>query len=146
MAVARGRGRLYLDIKNAGLAEPIAKVLRQLGIGAEHVLVGVGSTQETGEFQRALPGVEVVRLIDTPQHWPADLFTRFKQEGLWGIELGDDFPAGFMGEAVAHDLPLLAYTINDRAMMARLVEQGVRGIETDDPALLVSVLELLGVH
>jgi len=146
MTAARGRGRLYLDIKDAGLAEPIGGILRRLDIDVDQVLVGVGTSEEVAEFHRYLPGVQVVRLIDTPQQWPADLFTRFKQEGLWGIELGDDFPAGLMGEAVAHDLPLLAYTVNDAATMARLVEQGVSGIETDDPALLVSVLERLGVH
>jgi lipoteichoic acid synthase len=146
LTVARGRGRLYLDIKDAGLAGPIADVLRRLGIGVENVLVGVGTTQEVAEFHRHMPGVDVVRLIDTPTTWPADLFTRFKQEGLWGIELGDDWPASLVGEAVAHDMPVLAYTVNDEATMARLVERGIRGIETDDPALLVGVLKRLGVR
>jgi glycerophosphoryl diester phosphodiesterase len=69
-----------------------------------------------------------------------------RARGLWGFELGDYWPATFVAEATRHDMPVIAYTVNDERTMRALIEIGVRGIETDDPPLLIRVARALGVR
>jgi phosphoglycerol transferase MdoB-like AlkP superfamily enzyme/glycerophosphoryl diester phosphodiesterase len=144
LTTARGRGRLYLDVKAEGLAQPIAVVLRELGIGADRVLIGAWTDREVAEFRRHLPAVPIVLAMDAPIQWTPSLFGALTRRGVWGVELGDTWPAAFIGDAVTQGVPVFAYTANDAATMRQLVEKGVVGIESDDPGLLVSVLSSLG--
>jgi phosphoglycerol transferase MdoB-like AlkP superfamily enzyme/glycerophosphoryl diester phosphodiesterase len=143
LALSKGRGRLYLDVKNDNLAAPIASVLRRLDIDASQVLIGVWTLDAVAAFRQHLPGAPVVFATEAPVRWAPGLFDEFKRVGLWGLELGDYWPAAFIGDAIWSGLPVLAYTANDEPTIRGLVEKGVQGIESDDPALLVRVLERL---
>lgn len=146
ITLAGGPARLYFDIKNDGLAAPIAALFAQMGVTPATATVGVWTPAQAAEFRQQMPGARLVRMLDPPSHWSRDLFAQTKAEGFWGIELGDAWPASFVGDAQANDVPVWAYTVNDTPTMARLVELGVSGIETDDPATLVSVLTRLGLR
>ena len=69
--------------------------------------------------------------------------TRGAAVGQCGFEFGDDWPPAFIGDAVSHGVPVIAYTVNDEPTMRRLIELGVSGIETDDPSLLLKVVSSL---
>ena len=99
-----------------------------------------------GTRQRLVVGLEDACEHDRPVVHDVDLDAVGNQAGVTadGLAVLSDCPEG--RRYVAHDVPVLAFTVNDEATMARLVERGIRGIETDDPALLVGVLKRLGVR
>jgi glycerophosphoryl diester phosphodiesterase len=54
---------------------------------------------------------------------------------IWSVFFGDLTPA-LLKEAKDLGLTVLAWTVNDTAQMARLIDMGVDGIITDRPDLL----------
>jgi glycerophosphoryl diester phosphodiesterase len=54
---------------------------------------------------------------------------------IWSVYFGDLTPA-LLKEAKDLGLTVLAWTVNDTAQMARLIDMGVDGIVTDRPDLL----------
>jgi glycerophosphoryl diester phosphodiesterase len=54
---------------------------------------------------------------------------------IWSVYFGDLTPA-LLQEAKDLGLTVLAWTVNDTAQMARLIDMGVDGIITDRPDLL----------
>jgi glycerophosphoryl diester phosphodiesterase len=54
---------------------------------------------------------------------------------IWSVYFGDLTPA-LLKEAQDLGLTVLAWTVNDTAQMARLIDMGVDGIITDRPDLL----------
>lgn len=54
--------------------------------------------------------------------------------------------AEFMDRARRFDLKVHVWTVDDRPTMERLIELGIDGIMTDDPALLENVIDEKGLH
>lgn len=143
---ARGRGRLLLDLKIGGLAAAVARTYSRVGVPFEDALIAAWTPQHRAEFLRDMPGARVLKIDAAPLVYERDFFRRIRDEGVWGIELGDDWPAGFVGDAARHGMPVFAYTVNDEETMRRLIEMGISGIETDDPARLLTIASRLGAR
>ena len=143
LVVAHGRGRLLLDLKVDGLAIPVAAIYSRLGVDPGEALIGGWTQQQRAEFVRDMPLARILRTEQAPLYWEGSLFRQIRSIGLWGFELGDDWPPSFIGDAALHGVPVLAYTVNDEPTMRRLIEMGVTGIETNDPELLVRVASSL---
>ena len=88
----------------------------------------------------------MLRIGSAPVSWHRDFFSRGQLGGIWGFELGDEWPVAFVGAAAQAGVPVFAYTVNDETTMRRLIEMGIRGIETDDPALLLRVAASLNAR
>jgi glycerophosphoryl diester phosphodiesterase len=143
LGTARGRGRLLLDLKMDGMGRAIAGVLDRLGLGPDSVLVGTWSEAQAADAAAHLPGAVILAAGDAPAAWDAGYFERERARGIRGLELEGGWSRELIAAAQAHGLTVYAYTINDQATMRRLIEMGVDGIETDDPAMLLGVLEEL---
>jgi glycerophosphoryl diester phosphodiesterase len=63
---------------------------------------------------------------------------------IWSPAFNDLTPA-LVKEAQALGLRVVPWTVNDRADMARLMDWGVDGLITDDPAILRDVMSERGV-
>jgi glycerophosphoryl diester phosphodiesterase len=139
LRAARGRGDLLLDLKVDGLAAPVRAVYERVGVNPEAAMVGAWTPAQRSAFVREMPRARILKTEGAPFTWAEDLFWDTRRQGLWGFELGDDWPPPFIADAALHGVPTIAYTVNDEATMRRLIEAGVSGIETDDPGLLIRV-------
>ena len=106
-------------------------------------IIGAWTPKQRAEFLRDMPGARILKTEPAPIAWDAGLFREVRAEGLWGFEIGDYWPPPFVGEAALHDIPAIAYTVNDEPTLRRLIEVGVSGIETDDPSLMLQVARKL---
>ncbi len=140
LRVTRGRAGLLLDLKMEGMARAVAAVYARVGVDPSEALIGGWTATQRADFSRHMPGARVLRTEPPPSMWRTAFFDQARQERLWGFELGDEWPADFVGDAVLHGMPVIGYTVNDEPTMRRLLEIGVSGIETDDPLLLKRVL------
>ncbi len=143
---AKGRGDLLLDLKVDGLAARVREIYDRAGEPQESALIGGWTPGQRAEFVRDMPGARILKTDAAPVVWGADLFRQLRRDGLWGFEAGDYWPASFLGDAALHGVPVIAYTVNDEVTARRVIEAGVAGIETDDPALILRVAASLGAR
>jgi glycerophosphoryl diester phosphodiesterase len=139
LRIAHGRGSLLLDLKVDGLTGLVRSAFERVGATPEAAIIAAWPPSEWPTFVRQMPGARVLNTNDAPLIWDASLFAETRRQGIWGFELGDYWPAPFLGDAAVHETPVIAYTVNDEPTLRRLVEAGIAGIETDDPALLLRV-------
>ncbi len=139
LRIARGRGSLLLDLKVDGLAAPVRSVFERVGADPASAIVGGWTPAQRSEFVRDMPRSRILITENAPVVWDAGLFADVRRRGLWGFELGDDWPPPFIADARLRGFLVIAYTVNDEPTLSRLVEAGVSGIETDDPGLLLRV-------
>jgi len=140
LALARGRGRLLLDVKAEGLAAPIAAIYRRLAVPWSDALIGSWTPEQVAEFATHMPGAPILRANGAPEAYDAAYFADAHAQGIRGFEIGDYWPPTFVHMARAAGMLVIAYTVNDAGTMRRLVRMGVDGIETDDVRTAVSVL------
>ena len=140
---ARGRGRLLLDVPVDGLGSAIAAVLRATNTPPGAVMLGSWDSAQRADFARHLPDVTLLLSEGAPASWDEAYFRQVKAAGVTIFEIPNATPA-FIADAQARGMPVYAYTINDEPTMRQLIEGGVDGIETDDPALAVRVARTIG--
>ncbi len=140
---ARGKGRLLLDVPVDGLGSAIAAELRATGTPPGAVMLGTWDGAQRADFARHLPDVTLLLSEGAPASWDEGYFREVKAAGVTIFEIPNATPA-FIADAHARGMPVYAYTINDEPTMRRLIEGGVDGIETDDPALAIRVARIIG--
>jgi phosphoglycerol transferase MdoB-like AlkP superfamily enzyme/glycerophosphoryl diester phosphodiesterase len=145
LELARPRGGVLLDLKNERLGPAVAEAVARTGFPVRSILIGGWTATQRQEFRRLLPGARLLRTEDPPAPWTPALWTGARLEGAWGWEFDGGAPAEFVDAVARSGLAPIAYTVNDEAAMRRLIEAGVAGIETDNPALLRKVVDSLGV-
>ncbi len=138
--------RINIDPKADGAIAPLVKILRRQGV-LERVCAGCFSDRRLKELRRALgpelctsmgPG-EVVRLrlaslgLSSGGFVAAAAQVPLRRHGLPVVD------RRFIKAAHARGLKVHVWTINDRAVMTWLLDQGVDGIMTDETALLKEV-------
>ncbi len=138
LLAAQGKGRLLLDVPVDGLGSVIAAVMRATGISADAVVLGTWDAAQRADFARYLPGAPLLLSEGAPETWDSAYFSRVRADGVSIFEIPNATPA-FIADAHTHGMPVYAYTINDEPTMRQLIELGVDGIETDDPALAVRI-------
>ena len=142
LAAAKGR-RLYLDLKSDGLAKAIAAAYATAGVAQDRATVATWTAERQREFARDMPGAKIMAVLGAPIAWGSPLFDDLRSQHIWALETDDDRPPAFVGDAALHGFPTLTYTVNDEPTMRRLIEMGIGGIETDDPALLIKIAKEL---
>ncbi|MEM1022904.1 MAG: glycerophosphodiester phosphodiesterase [Myxococcota bacterium] len=142
--------RFNIDPKSDEAAALLPKCLREMGIGLDRVCFGSFSNTRLSYLRRAVPGVctsmgprEVARL--RAQSWGVPrVLGPFRakcvqvpvRQGL--LPVADQ---RFIAKANALGLPVHVWTINDAFEMRRLLDAGARGIVTDRPRVLKSLLQ-----
>jgi glycerophosphoryl diester phosphodiesterase len=132
LAVAKGRGRLLLDVKDAGMGRAIRRALRKASVGPEAVWLEQNVSREAlDNFRRHIPGAEILWMS-----LPADEreFAELKERGVAGFELEfGKFTKEFVDRAHGHGLKVYTYTLFNERSLLRALELGVDGFETDYP-------------
>ncbi len=137
LAVARGRGRLLLDIKSPDLERAIAAALREAGVGADAIRVFRNSDDAAlAEFERLIPGVGIL-WGESPDPADAAAFDKLKAAGVVGFDLDvSSVTPAFISAAHARGFAVTAFTVLDPDAMRRGIALGLDGMETDYPAVL----------
>lgn len=142
LALARSRGgRLLLDPKVDGLGAAVSEALRAASATTADVVLGSWNAGQTRDFAKHLPGALVLRTGRIPRELPEDFFDEAKRRGVGGFEVGGNWSEQFSVLARAHRLPVYTYTVNDAPTLRRMIAADVTGIETDDPELLIELLQ-----
>lgn len=139
LAVARGRGRLLIDVKADGMAALVADTYRRLGVPPGEAMIGAWEREQVDEFVQHMPGALILRSHGTISNWNVDYFKWLMASGVGGLELADPWAPALVDAVREVGLLMIAYTVNDEGTIRRLIRMGVDGIETDDPELAVGV-------
>lgn len=150
-AVARALpgARFIVDLKEPGLEEPLAALIRSRDL-ADRVLVGSFDDDRLQRF-RALTGGRVATCAGrreivgswmwsrigrriAPRPEPFVIPRRFR-----GVPIAD---GRFVRAAHRANRPVIVWTINDPALARSLVSLGVDGLVTDRPASVQSAIQL----
>ena len=141
LRVARGRGRLLLDIKSADAGRPIARALKDAGAPPSAVWFSRNvDAAEFSDYRRRVPGAEM--LWGGP---PATLddagFAPLKALGITGFDVDiTSASREFVDAAHARGMNVLAFTLLDPPEMLRAAEMGLDGVETDYPDVLDALM------
>ena len=145
---------LSIEIKQVtpSLGAPFCKALRDAG-ATSRVVVSSFSDVAMGDFRAACP--EVLTSMTEKELRPLVLLSKVGLSGLAPVP-GRSAQVPMTGGGLTVVTPsfvkamhrrgvsVQVWTINDEATMRRLIQMGVDGILTDDPALLKRVLEEVG--
>jgi glycerophosphoryl diester phosphodiesterase len=136
--VARGRIKLNIELKFNGqdkrLAERVAEIVSENEFEAQCAVTSLtydGLLQAKESHGKLKVGFIVFRAVGDVAELPVDLLS---------------INAGYITREMVERLhaagkPVHVWTVNDREGMLDMIDLGVDNILTDDPALLVSVLE-----
>jgi glycerophosphoryl diester phosphodiesterase len=135
---ARGRIKLMIELKYYGedpeLARETLRLVRDYGMDQA---VAVMSLKLNGvrEAQRLAPDIPMGYLASVGFGNLARLDVDFL-----AVSVRKAMPA-LVREARKHSLPVYAWTVNDVDEMLELIERGIDGLITDDPALAAEVIK-----
>jgi glycerophosphoryl diester phosphodiesterase len=146
--LANGRVRLHVDIKDAGIEQPLLELLGKT-LGSEDFIVTSLDDDVVAIVKRLRPEVRAGLSLGRDHPRP---FLRTRISELLPLRraahCGADFLAahhrlarlGVLRQAASRGLPVLVWTVNDRAGLTRLLADGrVTGVVTDVPALAVAL-------
>lgn len=135
--LARGRIRLNIELKFYGkereLAGDVARLVAETGFEAECVVTSLeidGVLEARRQDPRLSIGLIASASVGRLVQSDVDLFAVSR-----GIATD-----AFLREAHRLDKQVVVWTVDDRATMLALIDQGVDGILTNDPALLERVI------
>ncbi len=140
---------LFVEMKVPEAALPLCRAIRAAG-REDEVLVAAFSGDALAEFRGACPGVAtgaapgeavwfvLLALLRLPGLHAAPPEALLFPEAVGPLRVA---APTFLRAARRAGLPLLIWTVNDRSDMIRLLDLGVDGILTDDPATLAGILE-----
>lgn len=143
--------RVNIDPKHDGAVDALVEVIRRTG-AVDRVLVGAFSDERIARVRDALPGIctslgplGTLRLGQAAAGTP-DVGELEAPCAQVPTSYGDTeiVTPAFVAEAHRRGLQVHVWTIDDAAEMERLLDLGVDGIMTDQPATLRKVLERRG--
>lgn len=140
--LAAGKATVNIELKGAGVAIPLAKLLRQRIDGqqqsAGNFLASSLNEKELILFAEQLPQVRVAPVSDCPDLHTWQLANRLN---AWSVHLEKGaVDQQVISEARRHKRKLLAYTVNAPDEVERLKVLGIDGVFSDYPE------RLLGEH
>lgn len=127
----------------------VAALLDEFG-RRDDVIVASFSDQTIARFRAIAPGIPTAAGAgETQALWayqaaPPDRVAYQAVQAPWEVGGREVVTADRMKRATERDLAVHIWTVNDEAMMRRLIEHGVHGIMTSRPTLLAKVLDELG--
>ncbi|MEO0460632.1 MAG: glycerophosphodiester phosphodiesterase [Myxococcota bacterium] len=138
--------RFNVEMKSPGFADQLCSTIQKAKLETR-VLVAEISGEALEAFRRVCPRVatsasvfEVIRFwalahVGLTAQAPADALQVPIAAGPLPV-----FTGPLLRAAQTRRIPVHAFTVNDRVVMRTLIEQGVAGIMTDDPRVLLEVL------
>lgn len=148
VAAAHPDLRFMVEMKTGDAAEPLCDAIRAAG-RASRTLVGAFRQESLDRFRKICPevpttatfrevvlflGLSFVRLAALYEGPPNALFVSEASGPITVVT------PKFLQAARRAGLPVFVWTVNDRTDMTRLLNLGVDGILTDDPAALAEVI------
>jgi glycerophosphoryl diester phosphodiesterase len=122
---------------DAVIVETVAVLIEQMGM-VERVIISSFNHRYLGRAKAANPNLATAALIFEPVVDPVALLRQLQAEALnpnpESIDLTEIAPLRAQGFGVN------VWTVNDEALMRRLIEAGASGIFTDFPHVLASIL------
>jgi len=142
LALANGRGRLYLDVKAEGAAEAIVDAATSVGVSAEDVVIGANTLTKLIDFHLNAEGFPIIWWGEIPATIQPSYFDVMEDLGVVGFDQRwSTFDQAFHDAAQQAGFPSWVYTINDVDEMQAAIDVGVDGIETDYPQRLIGLIE-----
>jgi glycerophosphoryl diester phosphodiesterase len=142
LALADGRGRLYLDVKAEGAAEAIVNAATSAGVSAEDVFLGANTVTQLIDFHLNAEGFPIIWWGEIPTTIQPGYFEAMEELGVAGYEQRwSTFDQAFQDAAQQAGFPSWVYTINDVDEMQAAIDVGVDAIETDYPQRLIDLTE-----
>ncbi|MDO8805250.1 MAG: glycerophosphodiester phosphodiesterase family protein [Elusimicrobiota bacterium] len=139
---AKGRGKLFLDVKGLDMGRYIKMALKEAGVGQDAVWLSQGSSLDAAaNYRKHVPGAPVVWEGTPPAAPTAELFDSLKQKGFAGFDIDYALVTKeFIDAAHSAGMFVSVYTVLDTANMLRMIKLGVDAMETDYPAELNALL------
>ncbi len=133
--LASGRACVNVELKGAGTAEPVARLLKQRKaaglIPADNILASSLYEEELTLFAQLLPQIRLAPVAE--QDSPA-LRQLAEELGAWSVHLEkSSITRELIAEVQQSGRKLLAYTVNDAETLQRLRGWGLDGIFSDFP-------------
>jgi glycerophosphoryl diester phosphodiesterase len=135
---AKGKMKLNVEIKNSAdepaIAGAVVEIIRSEGF-VDECMVTSFSRMTIEEVKRIAPEIRTGFIFG--EEYPDDVF-----EGDWEVLSSNHevVDSAFVALAKESGKSLYVWTVDDRELMARLMELGVDGIITNRPALLFEVM------
>jgi glycerophosphoryl diester phosphodiesterase len=147
MVAARGRGDLFLDLKQTGLGPQIVAALSSSQFSPSNIWLWVGTNASyAAQLHSMIPegkifwgGDEQLYATD-PQY-----FSRLANLGVYGFDVAyysGNLTPGFVAAATAAGFYVSTYTINDPTDMRTAIGMGIDAMETDFPLRLHSLFDI----
>jgi glycerophosphoryl diester phosphodiesterase len=142
LRAAKGRGRLFLDVKGYAMGRAIKNALKHAGVGPEAVWLSQGNSLGVAEdYRRHVPGAPIIWEGARPETYTPEFLAGLKEKGIVGFDLDKNaVTKEFIAAAHEAGMFVTVYTVLDVGQMLKLIELGVDGMETDYPAALASLL------
>ncbi len=141
-ALAGDAAGLMLDLKLAGAGAAIASDLAAAGFDLDRVLVGAWDDAQLADATEHLEGATMLFIGEVPEGaTDTSWIDALAEKGYEALSLSwEGVTSEVLTRAHAFGLDVHVWTVNERGDMERVVEAGVDGVITDQPALLVEVL------
>jgi glycerophosphoryl diester phosphodiesterase len=142
LRAAKGRGRLFLDVKGYAMGRAIKNALRHAGVGPEAVWLSQGNSLKVAEdYRKHVPGAPIIWEGARPEKYTPEFLEGLKEKGIVGFDLDkNEVTKDFLDAARAAGMFVTVYTVLDVGQMLKLIELGVDGMETDYPAALDALM------
>ncbi len=144
LTAAKGKGIVYLDIKEGGLADGFAEAVQATGFPLGDLWFWTpGNETYAAEIRAAIPGAQI--FWGSPDAaWQTDpnYFQHLRDIGVSGFSIGTGTGTpdlAFAARAKAEGFIVEVYTILDPDTMLRAAEAGVDYMETDFPDVMAAL-------
>lgn len=144
-SIPKGK-RLFIEVKCGVECLPELRQALQRTRATSKSIVLIGFSLATMmEARRALPGVEVCWIVERKRDWRTARWTpdakflidRVRNAGLDGLDMGvRGLHTKFVEQIKAAGLKCYVWTVDSRAVAARLIAAGIDGITTNKPGWL----------
>jgi glycerophosphoryl diester phosphodiesterase len=143
---ARGRGLLYLDLKDNWIGQSIQRVLGEAGASDQSVWVAVDQEDQVRDIRQYLSDVPILWWGPVPKRASAQYFQSMRDLGVTGFDLNWwRTPRAFFKSAQANDMFVSTYTLNSKAAFRRALKLDLDAIETDQPQKLAAFVSSIRV-
>lgn len=134
-AELRGRGLIYLDLKENGMGAALAAVLRREDM-LDQIVAMCWNLEQVEDIRKHLPEVPILKLGEVANPMPADFSLHWRRQGCDGFALAhSSLTPDFMRQAAAAGMGVHTWTVNSPTGMREVLRLGVGGIITDVPLL-----------
>ena len=140
LALMKGRGQLVVEIKDEGMEEHVAEVIKSMNAVSQTTIIAF-SLEVCRRMRTLLPAVGALWLVGGDSHNAEELARLVLEAGLQGVSAYHGLVTEtFMDCFLRRGLSVWAWTVNEGSEARRLARVGVVSITTDDPLMLFYAL------